>query len=106
MPLDLNSKVKGCFPIFSVALPFSSETTRYLMIALPKAVLRQFCMEKGLTQDQLSEMVGVASPFISMLESGHKYPNIEKVFKLTDALAVRPGAMLDAVEERERHRGL
>lgn len=66
-------------------------------------VLRQLRMEKGLTQDQLSEMVGVASPFISMLESGHKYPNLEMVFKLADALGVRPGAMLDAVEERHNH---
>ncbi|MDL2313599.1 helix-turn-helix domain-containing protein [Desulfovibrio sp. OttesenSCG-928-C14] len=65
-------------------------------------VLRQLRMEKGLTQDQLSEMVGVASPFISMLESGHKYPNLEMLFKLADALGVRPGAMLDAVEERLR----
>lgn len=67
-------------------------------------VLRQLRMEKGLTQDQLSEMVGVASPFISMLESGHKYPNLEMVFKLADALGVKPGAMLDEVEERMRHR--
>lgn len=67
-------------------------------------VLRQLRMEKGLTQDQLSEMVGVASPFISMLESGHKYPNLEMIFKLAEALGVRPGAMLDAIEERFKNR--
>jgi len=66
-------------------------------------VLRQLRMEKGLTQDQLSEMVGVASPFISMLESGHKYPNLEMIFKLAEALRVRPGSMLDAMDERLRH---
>ena len=38
--------------------------------------------------------------FISMLESGHKYPNLEMVFKLAGALGVRPGTMLDAMEER------
>ena len=62
-------------------------------------VLRKHRLEKKLTQDQLSEMVGVASPYISMLESGHKYPNLEMVFKLADALGLRPGAMLDAMEE-------
>lgn len=67
-------------------------------------VLRQLRMGKGLTQDQLSEMVGVASPFISMLESGHKYPNLEMIFKLADALGVRPGDILDAMEERLRYR--
>jgi transcriptional regulator with XRE-family HTH domain len=63
-------------------------------------VLRQLRLEKKLTQDQLSEIVGVASPYISMLESGHKYPNLEMIFKLAEALRVRPGAMLDAMEER------
>lgn len=67
-------------------------------------VLRQFRMEKSLTQDQLSELVGVASPFISMLESGHKYPNLEMIFKLAEALDVRPGAMLDAMELRLERR--
>ena len=67
-------------------------------------VLRQLRREKGLTQDQLSETVGVASPFISMLESGHKYPNLEMIFKLAEALGVRPGSMLDAMDERLRHR--
>ena len=63
-------------------------------------VLRTLRLEKKFTQDQLSEMVGVASPYISMLESGHKYPNLEMMFKLADALGVRPGGMLDAMEER------
>lgn len=67
-------------------------------------VLRQFRLEKNLTQDQLSEMVGVASPFISMLESGHKYPNLEMILKLADALGVRPGALLDAMVERQKLR--
>lgn len=65
-------------------------------------VLRQLRLEKNLTQDQLSEMVGVASPFISMLESGHKYPNLEMILKLADALGVPPGDILNKMEERER----
>ncbi len=63
-------------------------------------VLRQFRVKKGLTQDSLSEMVGTASAFISMLESGHKYPNLEMLFKLAHALGVRPGALLDEMERR------
>ncbi|AMD90324.1 helix-turn-helix domain-containing protein [Desulfovibrio fairfieldensis] len=65
-------------------------------------VLRQFRVKKGLTQDRLSEMVGIASAFISMLESGHKYPNLEMLFKLAHALGVRPGALLDEMERRLR----
>ncbi len=65
-------------------------------------VLRRMRQEKQLTQEQLSERVGVAAPYISMLESGHKYPNLEMLFLLAEALEVRPGAMLDAMEERIR----
>ncbi len=65
-------------------------------------VLRQFRVERGLTQDRLSVLVGMASPFLSMLESGHKYPNLEMLFKLAHALEVRPGAFLDAMERRLR----
>lgn len=68
-------------------------------------VLRQLRLEKNLTQDQLSEMVGVASPFISMLESGHKYPNLEMILKLADALGVPPGDILNRMEEREKREG-
>lgn len=68
-------------------------------------VLRQLRLEKNLTQDQLSEMVGVASPFISMLESGHKYPNLEMIFKLADALGVPSGDILNKMEERGKREG-
>jgi len=63
-------------------------------------VLRQLRLKKRLTQEQLSEMIGVASPYISMLESGHKYPNLAMLFKISDALEVRPGAILDAMGSR------
>ncbi len=65
-------------------------------------VLRQMRQEKGLTQEKLSEVLGVAAPYVSMLESGHKYPNLEMLFKISEALGTRPGDILDAMEERIR----
>ncbi len=65
-------------------------------------VLRQMRLNKDLTQERLSELLGVAAPYVSMLESGHKYPNLEMIFKISEALGVRPGALLDAMEERIR----
>ena len=62
--------------------------------------LRRLRYEKNLSQEELSERVGVASPYISMMESGHKYPNLEMLLKLAEALDVRPGALLDAMQER------
>jgi len=66
-------------------------------------VLRKLRLERKLTQDQLSEMVDVTSPYISMLESGHNYPNLEMILRLADALRIRPGELLDAmVEEADK----
>ena len=63
-------------------------------------VLRRLRHEKNLTQDKLSEMVGVASPYISMLESGHNYPNLAMLFKLADAWGISASSLLAAMEER------
>ena len=64
------------------------------------SVLRRLRHEKNLTQDKLSEVVGVASPYISMLESGHNYPNLNMIFKLADALEV-PASTIIAEMEKE-----
>ena len=66
--------------------------------------LRRLRLEKKLTQDQLGEKVDVTSPFISMLESGHNYPNLEMLFRLSDALEVPASAILLEMEERARRR--
>ena len=65
-------------------------------------VLRRIRMEKRLTQEELSERLGVAAPYVSMLESGHKYPNLEMFFRIAEALDVRPGRMMEEMEERIR----
>jgi len=62
-------------------------------------VLRRLRHEKNLTQDKLSEMVGVASPYISMLESGHNYPNLAMLFKLADALEVEAWEIVKAMRD-------
>ena len=62
-------------------------------------ILRRLRHEKNLTQDKLSEMVGVASPYISMLESGHNYPNLAMLFKLADALEVEAWEIVKAMKE-------
>jgi transcriptional regulator with XRE-family HTH domain len=61
--------------------------------------LRRLRHEKNLTQDKLSEMVGVASPYISMLESGHNYPNLAMLFKLADALEIEAWEIVKAMTE-------
>lgn len=64
-------------------------------------VLRICRLEKGLTQEQLSERVDVVRSFICSLENGKKQPSLNMIFRLAAALGVRPGELVDAAAERE-----
>ena len=63
-------------------------------------ILRAYRRQRGLTQEQLSELVGVVHSFICSLESGKKQPSLTMVFRLADALGVKPGEFMDAVGAR------
>ncbi len=62
-------------------------------------VLRAYRLEKGLTQEQLSERVDVVHSFICSLESGKKQPSLQMVLKLATALGIRPGELVDAMAD-------
>lgn len=66
-------------------------------------VLRQLRNSKNITQEELSERVGVASPYISMLESGKKYPNLEMLFKLAESLGVKASDLVVLMEKRSTY---
>jgi transcriptional regulator with XRE-family HTH domain len=63
-------------------------------------VLRAYRQERELTQEQLSERVGVVHSFICSMESGKKQPSLNMVLRLAAALGVRPGELVDAMAER------
>ena len=65
-------------------------------------VLRRYRLAAGLTQDQLSEKIGVSAGFYSMMGIGRKWPNINMLFRIAAALGKRPGEFLDALEEEAR----
>jgi len=67
------------------------------------SVLRRLRLERDLSQEALAERVGMAShAHLSRLESGHKQPTVEMLFRLADALEV-PAAVIIAEMEKERH---
>jgi len=63
-------------------------------------VLRQLRTDKGMTQEVLGGLVGVSSPYISMMESGHNYPSLEMIFQLAAALEICPSEILKEMEKR------
>lgn len=62
--------------------------------------IREFRQAKGLSQDQLANRMDVSTPYISMLESGRRYPSIEMLIRIALALEMRPGVMLDSIAEK------
>jgi len=59
--------------------------------------LKKYRKSKGLTQEGLSLQSGVTFRFLQDIEAGNKQPTVTTVFKLSEALKVRPGDLLDDV---------
>ena len=62
--------------------------------------LRTYRLERGLTQEQLSEKLDIVRSYICSLESGKRQPSLNMVFRLATALGIKPGELVDAVAER------
>jgi transcriptional regulator with XRE-family HTH domain len=74
------------------------KTTRKKLASVG-VTIRAFRLRAGLSQDDLADRMDVSTPYISMLESGNRYPSIEMLIRIAVALEVRPGAMLDRIAE-------
>jgi transcriptional regulator with XRE-family HTH domain/predicted transcriptional regulator len=64
--------------------------------------LRHLRQERGLTLSELGERVGRRAPYLSRLENGKREPNLSLIGALADALAVRPGELLDPTPPSRR----
>jgi transcriptional regulator with XRE-family HTH domain len=61
-------------------------------------VLRRLRFERGLSQEALAERAGMVShAHLSRLESGHKQPTVEMVFRLAEALEIEAWEILKAM---------
>jgi len=66
--------------------------------------LRRLRFERGLSQEALAERVGMAShAHLSRLESGHKQPTVEMLFRLADALEVPASTIILEMEKEIRN---
>ena len=59
--------------------------------------LRQRRKESDLTQETLALEAGLQRNYISSLELGHKQPTLLTIFKLSRALELTPGQLLDPI---------
>lgn len=75
------------------------KTTRKKLAGVA-VTIREFRQQAGLSQDALADRMDLSTPYISMLESGKRYPSIEMLIRIAIALEARPGDMLDRIAER------
>lgn len=51
--------------------------------------IRKIRKQKGLTQEQLAEKIGVSTTWIGYIETGYRRPNLKMVYKIARVLDVR-----------------
>ena len=63
-------------------------------------VLRNLRLERNWTQSELGEKLDVTPQHVSMMESSRKFPSLEMLFKVADALGVSLTSIVAAMEAR------
>lgn len=61
-------------------------------------VISTLRVQKGLTQEQLSGLAGIARSHLAALESGDKIPRVDTLWRIADALSVRPSRLIQMTE--------
>ena len=62
-------------------------------------VIQSFREEKGLSQEVLSGLAGIGRTHLSAIERGARKPTLETFYRISEALQVRPSAIMTAIEE-------
>lgn len=60
--------------------------------------VRRLRREKGISQDVLSGLAGIARTHLTMIENGEKQANFETLWKIANALDMRPSELVALIE--------
>ncbi|MBD5133316.1 MAG: helix-turn-helix transcriptional regulator [Clostridiales bacterium] len=61
--------------------------------------IRLLRKEKGLSQDVLSGLAGIARTHLTMIENGSKQANFETIWRIALALNMRPSELVRKIEQ-------
>ena len=62
-------------------------------------VISTLRVQKGLTQEQLSGLAAIARSHLAALESGEKIPRADTLWRIAEALSVRPSRLIQMAEK-------
>ena len=60
--------------------------------------IRQLRIQKGMSQELLSGLAGIARTHLTMIENGNKQPNLETIWKIAHALQITPSLLISNIE--------
>ncbi len=63
-------------------------------------MLQELRTERGLSQEKLGFESDYHRTYISQLERGQKNPSLKAIFRLAEALGIRPSEMIQRIESR------
>ncbi len=67
-------------------------------LAVGRAI-RKRRKRRKLSQETLSGLAGIARTHLTMIENGTKQPNLETVWKIAQALDLRPSELISLIEQ-------
>ena len=62
-------------------------------------VLQRFREERKRSQELVSGLAGIGRTHLSAIERGERKPTLETLFRIADALGVKPSVLVAAIEE-------
>ena len=68
-------------------------------------VISKLRVQKGLTQEGLSGLAGIARNHLAALEKGEKTVKLDALWRIAEALKISPSALVRIIEEENRKEG-
>jgi len=56
-------------------------------------------VRRGMTQEQLSGLAGISRSHLAALESGQKSPNVDTLWRIAEALSMKPSRLIAMMEK-------
>jgi transcriptional regulator with XRE-family HTH domain len=69
-----------------------------MIVSIFGTVLRELRENKKLSQEKLAEFCNLDRTYISLLERGLRQPTLTTLFKLSDALNIKPSELVEMVD--------
>lgn len=68
-------------------------------------VISRMRVQKGLTQERMSGLAGIARSHLVALENGEKTVKLDTLWRIADALGVKPSELIRKTEQVEGQEG-